>query len=311
MSTPLDTYYEKYGWTERFVPTAAAFVEDLGKGKHGVPYNFRGIGLYYNKQLFQNAGIADAAQSYDELKAAAQALAEDGVAAIAFGGNAGWHIMRLMDAIMETTCGAETHDAIKALEANWAETPCVTEAFNEFDYWAKNYILKPFMGLDHQQAFNLFSVGRAAMVLEGDWLVGQLADTEMALENVSIFPFPTGTDRLYGFANQLYVASTAENPDLAAEFLDYFTSSEVQETLVGILFTNSVNADVTMSTPRALDSEWQQLFAKYDSLYTSGDLALPANVGNEYSRVVQAIAAGDMTPDMAATTMQRFIESES
>lgn len=127
----------------------------------------------------------------------------------------------------------------------------------------------------------------------------------------AFFPFPTGTDRLYGFANQLYVASTAENPDLAAEFLDYFTSSEVQETLVGILFTNSVNADVTMSTPRALDSEWQQLFAKYDSLYTSGDLALPANVGNEHSRVVHAIAAGDMTPDMAATTMQRFIESES
>ncbi|MBT9371131.1 ABC transporter substrate-binding protein [Rhizobium sp. CSW-27] len=311
MSRSLDSYYEKYKWNDRFVPTAAAFAKGVGEGKHGVPYNFRGEALYYNKQLFERAGITSVPQTYGELKAAAQALSDDGIAAIAFGGGVGWHIMRLMDTIMETTCGTETHDALKAMKASWSATPCVTEAFKEYQFWTENYVLKPFMGLDQQQAFNLFTAGRAAMVLEGDWLVGMLKDSAMKIDNVGVFPFPTGTDRLFGFANYLYVASTAKNPDLAAEFLDYFTSAEVQKSVVGILFTNSVNTAVTVSERSAIEDEWQRFFTKYDALYTNGDLAMPANVGNEYSRVVQAVAAGDMTPEAAAKTMQAFIDNKN
>ena len=39
--------------------------------------------------------------------------------------------------------------------------------------WAKNYILSALHGHRQQtQSFNLFIAGRAAMMLEGDWLVG-------------------------------------------------------------------------------------------------------------------------------------------
>ena len=59
-----------------------------------------------------------------------------------------------------------------AMKLNWTEEACATEAFAEMDKWTKNYILSPFMGIDQTQSFNLFIAGRAAMMLEGDWLVG-------------------------------------------------------------------------------------------------------------------------------------------
>ena len=56
--------------------------------------------------------------------------------------------------------------------------------------------------------------------------------------------FPTGTNRLYGFAEYLYVSSKSQNPDLAAKFLDYFTSDAVQQETVGMFATTSPNKNV-------------------------------------------------------------------
>ena len=86
--------------------------------------------------------------------------------------------MRLMDEILEVQCGPEKHDALMATKVNWADEPCATKSFEELHKWTSKYFLKPFMGIDNTQAFNLFLAGRAAMMLEGNWLVGQLRNAD-------------------------------------------------------------------------------------------------------------------------------------
>ena len=167
LSQPLDKYYTEYKWNDELVPAAASFADIYPGGKHGVPYTFKGEVLYYNKNLFEQAGITEEPKTYDELVAAAEKLKAAGIPAITFGGTVNWHLMRLMDVLLETKCGAEKHDALKAMTAKWSEEACATEAFAEMDKWAKNYILSPFMGIDQAQSFSLFTAGRAAMMLEG------------------------------------------------------------------------------------------------------------------------------------------------
>jgi raffinose/stachyose/melibiose transport system substrate-binding protein len=70
------------------------------------------------------------------------------------------------------------------------------------------------MGIDQQQPFNLFLAGRAAMMLEGSWLVGQLRNANK-LADYGVFPFP-GASRLYGFAEYDYISTKSKNPDIAA-----------------------------------------------------------------------------------------------
>ena len=88
--------------------------------------------------------------------AAADKLAKAGIIAFTFGGTVNWHVMRLMDEILETACGAEKHDALMTMKANWAEEPCATKAFEEFHRWTSQ--IHPEAVHGHRPAAGLQSV---------------------------------------------------------------------------------------------------------------------------------------------------------
>ena len=310
LSLPLDTYYDEYKWDEELAPSAASFSRIYEGGRQGVPFTFKGEALYYNKALFEKAGITDLPANYDELVADAEKLKAAGIPAITFGGTVNWHVMRLMDVILESTCGAEKHDALMNMEVSWASEPCATEAFVELDKWSQNYILSPFMGIDQAQSFNLFLAGRAAMMLEGDWLVGQLTEAGN-IDDYGVFPFPTGTDRLYGFAEYHYISTKSENPDLAAKFLDYFISTPVQQATLGQFSTTSINKNVVYENLRPIDQKWLDIFNDYSEVYMNGDQAFPLDVTTEYFRVINEVASGNTAPADAAALLQTFIDNRS
>lgn len=309
LSLPLDKYYAEYKWDDELVPAAGSFSRMYPGGRHGVPSSMSGEALYYNKTLFAKAGITSIPANYDELVADAEKLKAAGIPAIAFGGTVNWHVMRLMDVILEAKCGAEKHDALTAMTLKWTEEACVVQSFGELQKWGKNYILSPFMGIDDSQAFNLFLANRAAMMLEGDWLVQQLAEAGK-LADVDLFPFPTGTGRLYGFANYYYVSSKSKNPDLAAKFLDYLLSAPVQQSLLGVAGTTSVNKDISYGELRPQTKKWLDLFNTHDKVFLNGDQAFPLNVTTEYFRVINEVVSGNMTPTDAAAAMQTFIANK-
>ena len=308
LSLPLDKYYEQYKWDDAFLPAALSFSKIYPGGRHGVPFTFKGEALYYNKALFQKAGITDLPKNYDELVADAEKLKAAGIPAITFGGTVNWHVMRLMDVILESKCGADKHDALMNMKVDWSTEPCATASFEELSKWSKNYILNPFMGIDNSQSFNLFVAGRAAMMLEGDWLVQQLAEAGN-LDSFDVFPFPTGTDRLYGFAEYNYVSTKSKNPDLAAKFLDYFNSAPVQQELVGKLSTTSINKNVKYEKPRDLDQKWLGIFNSFKAVYMNGDQAFPLDVTTEYFRVINDVASGNIAGADAAKQLQAFISN--
>jgi raffinose/stachyose/melibiose transport system substrate-binding protein len=172
-----------------------AFSEGFADGKHGVPFRVSGEVVHYSKGLFAKAGIEGEPESYAALKAAAVALKEQGGPAFTFGGTVNWHVMRLMDVILETTCGADNHDALMAMELDWATEPCALEASTEMKWWTDEHFLKPFMGIDNRQATTLWFGDRAAMMLEGDWDVPPIDETS-DMSKYGMFAFPTGAGRL-------------------------------------------------------------------------------------------------------------------
>ncbi len=306
LSKPLDEAYTKYDWDKRLVGTAGSFSKIYPGGRNGVPYTFHGEGIYYNKELFAKAGITAPPTTYDELKADAAKLKQAGIPAMTFGGTVNWHLMRLMDVILEAKCGAEKHDQLMDMKLDWGTEPCATASFQELNDWSQNYILKPFMGIDNSQSFNLFLANRAAMMVEGDWLVSQLADSKK-IDNFDLFPFPTGTDRLYGFAEYLYVSAKSPNSEEATKFLDYLLSDKVQQENLGAFGSISVNANVKYSNVSALDQKWMDIFGKYTKIYMNGDQAFPLDVTTEYWRVINEVASGNIKPDDAGKTLQTFI----
>jgi raffinose/stachyose/melibiose transport system substrate-binding protein len=309
-SAPLDEAYAEYGWDDRFVEAALANSKLYLNERHGVPFNQHPQALYYRKDLFEQAGITDLPTTYDELIAVNDQLVAAGIPPITFGGSVNWHLMRLMDNILEAKCGAETHDALKAMEASWADEPCATDAFVEFKKWVDNYIYQPFMGIAQDDSQQLWFNGEAAMMLEGDWHVGSIKATDQDPDNIGIFAFPTGTGRIYYFVEMWYVGASSRHKEEAVEWLDYFMSPEVQQEYVGDFGAIPVVKGLTFPDDQhSLDAEWNDLITQFDATFVNGDQAFPLAVTTEYFRIHNSIATGDLDPTEAGAEMQTFIDN--
>lgn len=306
LALPMDKYYKQYKWDDEFIAPALSFSKQYPGGRYGVPYTFRGEALYYNKALFEKAGITSLPKTYDELVADADKLVAAGIRPITFGGTVNWHVMRLMDEILEVQCGAEKHDALMAIKVSWADEPCATKSFEELHKWTSKYFLKPFMGIDNNQAFNLFLAGRAAMMLEGNWLVGQLRNANK-LADYGVFPFP-GASRLYGFGEYNYISTKSKNPDVAAKFLDYLESTPVQQANLEIFGGPAdVNKHTKSTSTEPLDLAWSKIFGEFNDVFVNGDQAFPLDVTTEYWRVINEVASDHLDPKAAAGQLQKFI----
>lgn len=193
-----------------------------------------------------------------------------------------------------------------AIKVSWADEPCATKSFEELHKWTSKYFLKPFMGIDNNQAFNLFLAGRAAMMLEGNWLVGQLRNANK-LADYGVFPFP-GASRLYGFGEYNYISTKSKNPDVAAKFLDYLESTPVQQANLEIFGGPAdVNKHTKSTSTEPLDLAWSKIFGEFNDVFVNGDQAFPLDVTTEYWRVINEVASDHLDPKAAAGQLQKFI----
>ncbi|MGN9810197.1 ABC transporter substrate-binding protein [Micromonospora sp. BQ11] len=309
VSLDLTKYYEQYKWTERFNESTLKAYKQYG-GYHGVPWTQRTEVVYYHKDQFAKAGVTAPPTTYGEWTAAAQKLKSAGLTPIAMGGKDNWHVMRLLDTFIETNCGAEKGDQLNTRKASWAGEPCVDESFAQLKTWSDNYFNKGFAGLAQTQAAALFTSGKAAMALEGDWFTPQAIEAGADPENIGVFPLPTGTGRLYGFSEGQYLAKAGQHPDQAAKFLDYLSSAEVESKNLGVFAAIPVNKDTKPATAQQpLNIQIAELTKSAKGFFLNNDQNFPTDVTTEYWRIQNAVTAGSIKPDDAGEQLQKFIDS--
>lgn len=309
-SLELEKYYDEYGWKDRFSEANLTPITQYG-GYNGVPYTQRGEALFYRKDSFAEAGIDTVPTTYDELVAANDKLVAAGITPIEFGGTVNWHLMRLLDNILETECGAETFDALVAKDASWADEDCVTDTFVEFQKWTDEYVNKGFVSINNDESSSLLYSGDAAMALEGDWFNQVLRDNDQDEDNYGIIKFPTGTDRLYGFVEANYISSNSKNADASATFLDYLTSEEAQPTFIKAFGSQSVNVNVPAPADQSeLDASWTPIFTESKGLFMNNDQNLSLSETTEYWRIQNLVATNELDPEKAGAEFQKFIDQE-
>jgi raffinose/stachyose/melibiose transport system substrate-binding protein len=308
VSQDLTKYYTQYKWSTRFNTSLLSHITQYG-GYNGVPWSQRSEGIYYNKALFKKAGITSLPKTYAALLAANEKLVKAKITPMAFGGTVNWHLMRLLDNLIETKCGAKVATSLTSLKANWATTPCVTQAFTDLKLWSTKYINKSVMSVDNTAADTLFASGKSAMQLEGDWYGGVLSSANVDVKGYGVFPFPTGTPRIYGFAEAVYLNKASSHKDEAAKVLDYITSAAGQKILSPAIGGFSVNKDVKQASPNNLDKDWVAISATKSGVFVNYDQAFPLAVTTEYWRIQNLVATGGMKPSAAGTALQSFISS--
>lgn len=303
-------------WRNSFSAQAAVNLFGQNGETYGLPITWGAVGFFYNTELFEQAGIEAAPETWDEFIAAVEALKEAGITPIALGERDKWtgHFYWVYLAIR--LGGEEAFLAAYDRSGSFADEPFVKAG----EYLKQLVDLEAFgdgfLGLGYPDQQALMANEQAAMELMGQWAPGTYtAVVEGGLEGkLGWFPFPSIPDGA-GNPNDVLgggdgFAVGANAPDEAVEFLKYITSAEVQARAAEIWIVPTVGAaeeviadNEVLTTIIAARNE-----APYFQLYY--DQFLPPALGGEVNDAVEALFAGAATPEETAARIEDMASFE-
>ncbi len=174
-------------------PAAVKTVENL-YGKFDVmPYQFNIEGIWYNKKLFTDHGVAVPA-TYDELVAAAAKFKSAGVIPFSASGKAGWPITRLVSGYLYRELGPDALAAVADGKAKLTDPAYVKAAQAIADLGKAGYFGNGVESIDYDTSVQQFLTGKAAMFYMGSWELGDFNDAtkdKIGAANIGFMPFPT------------------------------------------------------------------------------------------------------------------------
>lgn len=185
---------------------------------YAVPANVATLQLYYNKTLFEAAGIDDPPTTVDEFKEDVAALSGDGIVGLSVAERETiqmWPILQWLDGgdiVDAEGCSVLDSKASMAGLQSWVD---LTDAG-----------ALP-VGLTGAESDSLFSAGQAAMQLNGPWAAAGYAEAGL---DFGVAPVPTGVDGpvTLGSTVPMAISAGTEHPAEAQEFLEWWTGQDAQ-----------------------------------------------------------------------------------
>lgn len=250
--------FDAIGGRDRFVDSAVASAGAEGQDPAAVPLYSLAYALYYNKQMFADAGISKPPATWDELVADGKKISKDGKWALgAEGANLSNNIHQVF--ALGKQHGADFFDT--SGKPTFTSDGAVAAVKQYVDFMAKDKIIAPGNAEYAQnQSLQDFSKGKTAMVL---WqaAASTFASQGMKPEDwgVAPVPVPSGTPGAGQSTNSMVaginmaVFKNTKNVDGAKQFVKFMTSDAEQKllnkTYGSIPPVKAAQADAAFSAP--------------------------------------------------------------
>lgn len=204
-------------------------------GVHGIPMDTQAWGVFYNKKLFEQAGISEVPKTVTQLRECVDKLQAAGITPFAAGYGTEWTIGQYLGygcSSILTPKAVELGENYK--KGNWTfDLPGMDLAFDVLDLVNENTQDRPF-DTDVSGQYAVFAKEEAAMMLQGNWSILQVRELNPDMQ-MGIFPLPISEDeealvfpKQYGFVINV-LAKTDEDPEKEAAintFMEYFLNPE-------------------------------------------------------------------------------------
>lgn len=207
-------------------PTGLNEIYNIDGKQYAIPKDYDTIALWYNKTLFDEAGIAypDDTWTWDDLKKAAKALTKaDGSQ---YGMCAGLHNQEGYYNFVYQAGGTIVTDDKKS----GYDDPKTIEGIKEYFSYVQEGLSPEIY--DDQARAEAIQNGLCAMGLFGSWNLSGFASSDLMKENFDCAVLPMSNDGgkssiFNGLGNA--IAATCPHPDEAWRWVEYLSSKEGQE----------------------------------------------------------------------------------
>lgn len=286
---------------------------------YGVARDVSEVVLWYNKTLFEQAGVDPASMAtWEGFLAGVQAFKDAGITPIAIGAKDKWPAHFWWSKLVIRLAGQEGFEAAARGEGDGFAGEDFVKAgeyflqLAELDPWQEG-----FLAATYGDASGQFGDGLAAMHLMGDWDYGAMKDNSadkagIPDEELGILPFPTieggkgdPTDTLGGLGGVLFSKNAS---DAAIKWIEFFNSVENQAKYAkdayyipiakgaADVMTNPFKAQIAQNIGNA---HWHANFF---------DQALGPNVGGVVNDVSAELAGSAMSAEEAAELIKEAVD---
>ncbi len=301
-------------WAKNYKPAALNGLTYNDK-TWAVPYRMGTVAFFYNKALFDKAGLnAESIKTWDDFLAAVKTLKGAGITPIAGGGGDKWPLHFYWSYLVMRNGGQEVFDRAKNNEGEGFLDPAIIKAGEQLAELGK---LEPFqsgyLGATWPQTLGTFADGKAAILLgfehtEANQRKNAGDGKGLDASNIGRFPFPLvegGVGKVTDTLGGLNGWAVTKNASPAAlDFLRFFTSPEQERRMAaaGVIIPAAVDAEDALKNDlmrQAADqlaaSTWHQNFFDQD---------LGPSVGRVVNDVSVEILAGQLSPQDGAQMIQ-------
>lgn len=262
---------------------------------YGIPKDYSTLALYYNVEMFEEAGL-EPPTTWEELEEVAAALTTDDVIGLTlqnelarcqpfFYSNGGG----MMDGETVTFNSEENIEAyefwISLFSNGYADTPA---------------------NLGYGWSGDTFAAGAAAMTIEGSWMVNSMMELNSDLEYgvVEIPIAEDGTEASMQFTVAYSMATNTEYPEVAMDVIEFLTSYEQQLVVA--------EAGRSMPSRTSALEEYVELYPERQVFVDVTTYASEYNYGIVSSTVVTETSSAmeKVLLDPATTVQEAFDEAQ-
>ncbi|WP_062378431.1 ABC transporter substrate-binding protein [Demequina pelophila] len=176
------------------LPAAEATLKQLYQSDdlYALPTEYNIEGFWYNKALFEDAGV-DVPETWGDFVVVAETLQAADIQPLSASGTEGWPVTRLVGNYIFRSLGADAMQKVADGEASLTD-PEYVEGAEAVAALGESGFFGPAPGsIDYDTAMNQFLTGGAAMFYMGSWALGNFNDesqNQIGIDNIGYFPFP-------------------------------------------------------------------------------------------------------------------------
>jgi raffinose/stachyose/melibiose transport system substrate-binding protein len=161
-------------------------------GLYDLPLGLNMEGFWYNKALFQKAGITDTPKTWTEFLDVCEKLKNAGIVPIVEGGRDRWPMTRVLNAYLVRSVGLQAVDDAVSGKTKFTDPQYVAAAQMFADMGKKGYFIEGMNTIDPSTASAMIMNGQAAMKYDGSWFSGNLVRPENAAgpDGIGFFNVP-------------------------------------------------------------------------------------------------------------------------
>lgn len=283
-----------------------------------VPLNYAASCVFYNKDIFKEAGV-EVPKTFDDLIKACETIKAKKIknveSPIVVGGKDKW-CLSMHAGYLCNRAGVNLDD-FNSGKTKWAESKEAKDACAKLQELSK-YYQASYKNDSNEVATDSFALGKAAILIQGQWALGQISGKNPDFKNYGVMEFPSIGDKdgstLVAKTDNICMSKDTKNKEAAIALMKMLTDDETQKAgaIAGkMASTTTANPDYDKASPqiKEISVVADKALKQNKVIDFYNESMITKECADTFDAAMCSVAFGDQDADTALKQIDKVFET--